>query len=190
MSDTETHLHYRLRDEVVWVKISGRANCMVGTDFLALVNGFRELGRKQFSLDLRDCVVMDSSFLGTLAWLEQDLGTGALKHGTYAILLAHPNGRVTDLIRSLGLDEFFKLTSGPVDFPEDWIPIPPTAARSSSATCSQISLDAHEVIVRLNPANEPKFRDVMDFLREEVEREKQPKPVPPPKDKDAGSNPG
>ena len=172
MSDPTTNLFYALEGDRVWVKLAGRANCMVGADFLALVQGFREHGFKRFCLDLRDCIVMDSSFLGTLAWLEQDLGTERLTAGAYAVRLVHPNARVTDLIQSLGLDEFFSMEVQPTEFPDQWIPIPPTSARNSNATCSQISLDAHEVIVRLNPANETKFRDVMEFLKEELERHK------------------
>lgn len=175
MTEPCTSLYYALSDRLVWVRITGRANCMVGADFLALVQGLRQNGYHHFSLDLRECALMDSSFLGTLAGLEQELGLQNLSAGVDAITLVAPNTRVTDLIRSLGLDEYFSLTSAGVSFPEQWIPVPPTSARNSSETCSRISYDAHKVIVQLNPANEPRFRDVLDFLKEDLERQKKQK---------------
>ena len=81
-----------------------------------------------------------------------------------------PSQRVTDLITNLGLNEYFKLRAEDPRCPDQWIPVPPSSSRSSRMLCSKMSLDAHEVIVRLNPANEVKFRDVLNCLKEDVRR--------------------
>lgn len=170
MSETGTHLHYAVIGEWVWIRVSGRANCVLAAELLALVQEFRNVGRRRYALDLRECALMDSSFLGMLGGLEQDLGAGKLESGEFALELVQPNERVTELIRSLGLDEYFKLLSAHRDFPEQWIPVPPSGGQLSHIDCSKISLEAHQVIVQLNPANEPKFRDVIQFLKEDVKR--------------------
>lgn len=170
MSDTSTKLYYAATRDMAWIRVTGRANCTLAAEFLSLVQELRNAGRTRYSLDLRDCALMDSSFLGMLAGLEQDLGTGNLQSGAFALELMNPSKRVADLIRSLGLDEFFKLTEGGVEFPDQWIPVPPSSTQTSRINCSKISLEAHEVIVQLNPDNEEKFRDVVKFLKEDITR--------------------
>ncbi len=170
MSDTATKLYYAATREVAWIRVTGRANCVLAAEFLNLVQELRNAGRTRFSIDLRECALMDSSFLGMLAGLEQDLGTGNLQSGAFALELANPSQRVADLIRSLGLDEFFKLTHDPREFPEQWIPVPPSSSQTSRVNCSKISLEAHEVIVQLNPDCEEKFKDVLKFLKEDITR--------------------
>ncbi|MBI1839740.1 MAG: STAS domain-containing protein [Verrucomicrobia bacterium] len=170
MSEPGANLQYAVIGELVWVRVTGRANCVLAAEFLALVQQFRNAGRRRFSLDLRECALMDSSFLGMLGGLEQDLGSGNLQSGEYALELVQASERVAELIRSLGLDEYFKLLSADREFPDQWIPVPPSTSHISHADCSKMSLQAHEVIVQLNPANEPKFRDVMNYLKEDVRR--------------------
>ena len=170
MTDTSASLAYMLESDVAWIKVSGRANCLIGAEFLSLVQELRAKNLRRFALDLRECVVMDSSFLGTLAGLEQEFGLSNLESGHHRIEMMGANQRVSDLIRNLGLDEYFKLITTEVAYPDQWIPVPPSASRSSRLECSKVSLEAHEVIVRLNPANESKFRDVLNFLKEDVKR--------------------
>lgn len=170
MSESSASLSYTLEGGVAWIKVTGRANCVIGAEFLTLVQGLRAKEIQRFALDLRECVVMDSSFLGTLAGLEQEFGLGNLQAGTHVIELLGSNTRVAELIRNLGLDEYFRLKPQHEGYPEQWIPVPPSASRTSRLECSKVSLEAHEVIVRLNPANEAKFRDVLNFLKEDVKR--------------------
>ncbi len=170
MSDQTTSQYYAIVRDVAWVKVSGRANCLLGVDFLGLIRELVAQDIHLFALDLRDCQLMDSSFLGVLAGLEQEFGPENLQKGTHRFELVNPNQRVTDLIENLGLHEYFKLIRDAADFPEQWIPVPPSASRSSRLLCSKLSLQGHEVIIELNPANEAKFRDVVAFLKEDVKR--------------------
>src|SRR5438093_955538 len=54
-------------DQVALVKISGRANFTCSVDFKALVYGLRDRGHRRYVLDLTDCLIVDSTFLGVLA---------------------------------------------------------------------------------------------------------------------------
>jgi anti-anti-sigma regulatory factor len=170
MSEQATSLYYAIAGEVAWIRVTGRANCLVGVDFLCLIKELGAKNHRSFILDLRDCALMDSSFLGTLAGLEQEFGTDSLRSGHHRLELIGANQRVSDLIHSLGLNEYFVLAADAPAFPEQWIPVPPSGASNSRLLCSKMSLDAHEVIVRLNPSNESKFRDVVSFLKEDVKR--------------------
>jgi hypothetical protein len=72
---------------------------------------------------------------------------------------------VTDLLDNLGLLPLFKLVSGEGS---------PAAYQESSVTptnpveLAQTSLDAHKTLMSFNPANVPKFKDVAQFLAEDL----------------------
>lgn len=170
MSDLVTSLYFAILGDIAWIKVNGRANCVLGVEFMALIQSLKADKHTKFSLDLRECQLMDSSFLGTLAGLEQDFGTDNLRSGVLRIELVGATDKVTEMIRNLGLDEFFVLSPKSGQYPDQWIPVPPSATRVSRLQCSKMSLDAHEVIVRLNPANKRKFEDVLTFLKEDVKR--------------------
>ena len=49
------------------VKISGRANFTTSIDFKTLLNELLQKSYSYFVLDLSECVLMDSTFLGVMA---------------------------------------------------------------------------------------------------------------------------
>ena len=49
------------------VKIAGRANFMSSPDFKTLLGELSQKGYSRFIVDLSECVLMDSTFLGVLA---------------------------------------------------------------------------------------------------------------------------
>ena len=49
------------------VKIAGRANFMSSPDFKTLLTELNQKGYNRFIIDLSECVLMDSTFLGVLA---------------------------------------------------------------------------------------------------------------------------
>ena len=90
-------------DKTAWIRIEGRANLNSSVDFKALVNGLIEKGYTRFILDLTECVLMDSTFLGVLAGLGMKFS--APKNGDPAITVELLNaneqlgtGRVKNLV--------------------------------------------------------------------------------------------
>jgi len=58
----------------VCVKITGRANFTFGPDFKTLVSELNQKGYGHFVIDLSECVLMDSTFLGVLAGFGLKMG--------------------------------------------------------------------------------------------------------------------
>ena len=56
-----------VEDKNAWIKITGRASFNSSVDFKTLINGLSQRGFCRFVLDLSDCPLMDSTFLGVLA---------------------------------------------------------------------------------------------------------------------------
>jgi anti-anti-sigma regulatory factor len=76
MSSPAANLSVWVGDQVVCVKISGRASFNCSVDFRTLLTTLWRQGRNRFVLDLTKCQLMDSTFLGVLA------GRLALQPGT------------------------------------------------------------------------------------------------------------
>lgn len=121
-------------------------------------------GYKDFVVDLKGCPVMDSTFMGTLASIALKTRSG----DSGGLQVINLNERTQDLLRNLGLDQLMKL--GAV-LAEGAAPETNTldAARADKATEARTMLEAHEAVVEANPENEAKFKDVLDFLRQDVQ---------------------
>src|SRR5215831_8778490 len=100
------------------IKIAGRANFSSSIDFRTLVNELLQKGYKYFVLDLSECMLMDSTFLGVLAGFGLKMNTTQNDASSPGIELLNPNPRITDLLESLGVLHLFKLVQGPVALPE------------------------------------------------------------------------
>src|SRR6266850_3412951 len=84
------------------VKIIGRANFNSSVDFRTLINELRQKGYSCFILELSECALMDSTFLGVLTGFGLKLNPSAAPDKC-GIELLNPNPRVTELLENLGV---------------------------------------------------------------------------------------
>ncbi len=151
------------------VKIVGRANFNSSVDFKTLVNQLREKGFSWFILDLSECMLMDSTFLGVLTGFGLKMNP---ENGDGHIELLNANARITELLENLGVLHLFKLTQGSLDqsvCPETVAHTPLTATKEET---TRACLEAHRTLMDVNPANVPRFKDVTQFLAEDLKRMK------------------
>ena len=64
-------------------------------------------------LDLSECVLMDSTFLGVLAGFGLKLSAGDGDQARHGIELLNPSPRITELLETLGVLHLFQITQGP-----------------------------------------------------------------------------
>jgi anti-anti-sigma regulatory factor len=171
MSTASAKILVSAADYSAWIQISGRANFASSVDFKALMNGLHEEGCRRFALDLTTCVLMDSTFLGVLAGFGMRLEESNGHPGEHAIELLNPNARISELLENLGVSHIFKIVSGP-----PYTPAAPTVeALSTMATPEELtrtSLEAHETLMNLDPENIPRFKEVAQFLAEDLKKHK------------------
>src|SRR5260221_3003444 len=94
-------------DRIVWVRVEGNGSY---TNSMALRDFAKEMihrGAREFIVDLCNCPVMDSTFMGTLAGIS--LWLGELGEGCLSVV--NRNERNAGSLGSLGVD---KLLNGPV----------------------------------------------------------------------------
>jgi anti-anti-sigma regulatory factor len=169
MNDTSPQLLVAVLDGAPVIKITGRANFTLSVDFKRLIHSLRERGHRQFALELSGCQMMDSTFLGVLAGLglksaEQDPGA------ENAVCLLGANSRILDMLDNLGVRHLFRAIDLPAAAPADFRPVEPAPAAPPKVEISRTCLEAHQLLMALNPANVEKFKDVTAFLAEDVKR--------------------
>jgi hypothetical protein len=124
-------------------------------------------GYRDFVVDLRDCEQMDSTFMGTLAGVAlrlRELGQGGLR-------TINVNERNAGLLSSLGLDQLFHVegaASAVEGQPEELELHETTQKKAGHDEQKRFVLEAHEALVEADAANAVKFRDVLDYMRHEL----------------------
>jgi len=153
------------------IKIHGRATFICSADFKTLVYRLRDHDCRRFVLDLTECLIMDSTFLGILARFGLTLSSQTEPVGTVQIV--NPNERIVGLLENLGVDHLFEVING--------VPPPSNgAANVELSTCgdkrevTRTSLEAHQTLSQLSPENAARFKDVIRFLAEDLRSQEQP----------------
>ena len=154
--------------EKVWVKIAGRATFTSSVDFKTLINQLWQKGNFRFVLDLTDCVLMDSTFLGVLSGLGLKFSNTQQGHPAATIELLNPNARVLDLLENLGVAHLFKVSKGSSVCTQDLAPV--DHANTDRKEIQRACLEAHETLMDINPNNVPKFKDIARFLAEDLKK--------------------
>jgi len=154
--------------DAVWVRVAGRGTFQNSTGLKDFASEMTRRGHREFVVDLRECELMDSTFMGTLAGIALRLGNG----GKLRVVRANP--RCRQVMRNLGLDRVVIVEDEPSaaapDSPfRDAEGNPPREAKRDAI------IEAHENLVAANPENEVRFKDVIEFLKQ-----KEPPPEPRP----------
>ena len=152
-------LQVAVAEGIACIKVEGPANFAAGVDFKNVVNRSCEEGGRVLLLDLTDCVNMDSTFLGILMSMTNRLDR---------IELLNPSDRITDLLDSLGVMELLIVGTGENPFDAKLQEAESTNADKRALT--EASLEAHKLLMEINPDNVPKFKDVAQFLEEDLNK--------------------
>ena len=155
-----------IAQDAVWIRVDGKGSFQNSTPLKDFSKEMFARGHRNFVIDLNGCPVMDSTFMGTLAGL-------ALKvraEGNGEIRVVNLNERNHSLLCNLGLDQLLQVedlelaSSGPLSQTCTL-----TAAASDKLAEAKTMLEAHEAVVEVNPENETKFKDVLEFLRQDIQ---------------------
>lgn len=149
------------------IKIVGRANFASSPDFKTLLNELAQKNYGHFIIDLSECVLMDSTFLGVLAGFGIRLNpNGApVERG---IELHNATARVSELLENLGVAHLFKATTGALQLPADVQACTPESIHPTHEQIARTSLEAHQTLMAINPENVARFKDVAQFLAEDL----------------------
>src|SRR5438105_4183445 len=147
----------------VWVRLEGKGSFLNSGSLKEFAQEMVNRGYREFIVDLHNCVMMDSTFMGTLAGVAlrlKELGDGHLH-------VVRCGARSRELLSGLGLDQIFSIHSQGLSAPEcNELDGEPSTSMSveEKREQAQTMLDAHEALCRAAPENLTRFKDVLDYL--------------------------
>lgn len=148
--------------------VSGRATFARAGDLQAAFDSLLSRGLTRFSVDLAGCETLDSTFIGVLAALTRKLRQGSSDR---RLELANLTERLTQQIASLGILPMFSVTRSTASA-TDFNDVAATA--KDKADLTRTSLEAHRTLMAENDENVARFKDVAQYLAEELKRLNEP----------------
>jgi anti-sigma B factor antagonist len=164
----ESSIQVGVNGPAVWVRVEGKGSFLNSGNFKEFAREMVDRGYREFVVDLAHCVMMDSTFMGTLAGVAlrlKELGRGHLH-------VVHCGERSRELLFGLGLDQLLDVQENGEVTP-DCKQLKECDARGESADKrkqeqARIMLEAHEALCRAVPENLTRFKDVLDYLKEDL----------------------
>jgi anti-sigma B factor antagonist len=155
--------------KAVLVKVRGKGSFQNSPALKEFAREMFERGHRIFAVDLAECPVMDSTFMGTLAGLALRLR----ESGDGSLLVYNVNERNSDLLRNLGLNNLFEVESkvdsaSSAGAAESALSSDHDLSRLDHAACM---IEAHEALVDADPENFARFKDVLEYLKQDLRAE-------------------
>jgi len=155
-----------------FVKVVGRGSFQNSGCLKAFYQQLLKEGVSRFVVDLDACTYLDSTFLGILL----GLGLKLKEAGNGLLHILNANPRNLELLKNLGLDRLIVIDGGggsgaagggangsaPGRLEEMPCPVP------TRAEAAPTILEAHVNLMEFDSRNVPKFKDVVEFLREDL----------------------
>jgi anti-sigma B factor antagonist len=151
----------------VWIKVEGKGSFLNSGNLKEFAKQMVDRGYREFVVDLAGCAMMDSTFMGTMAGVAlrlKELGRGHLH-------IVHCGNRSRELLSGLGLDHVFDIHTNGSAAPEcEELPAEPSADRANGKKQerAETMLQAHEALCQVAPENVFRFKDVLDYLKQDL----------------------
>lgn len=151
------------------MKVEGKGSFLNSGNLKEFASEMVSRGYREFVLDLENCAMMDSTFMGTMAGVA--LRLKELGHGHLHVI--HCGQRSRELLTGLGLDQIFSIHASAAVAPEwEILSSPPMVAPSvQKQQQAQQMLDAHEALCEAAPENFSRFKDVLEYLKQDLHQE-------------------
>jgi anti-sigma B factor antagonist len=166
----ESSIQVGVNGPTVWVKVEGKGSFLNSGNLKEFAREMLDRGYREFVIDLADCAMMDSTFMGTMASVAlrlKELGRGHLH-------VVHCRNRSRDLLSGLGLDQIFDIHTNGSTAPECDTLEGGSVDRSredKKQEQAQTMLEAHEALCEAAPENLFRFKDVLDYLKQDLHHE-------------------
>ncbi|HEU5069601.1 MAG TPA: STAS domain-containing protein [Verrucomicrobiae bacterium] len=168
MNPTTGKLFVWAGEQAACVRIKGRANFAIAVEFRRLLQHLRGAGYERIVLDLSDCDLMDSTFLGSLAFEARRAPAAGAAAPPSPMELWNPKPGVRELIEELGVARLFQFVErnlATADFTAA-----PATEPATQEELRRNCLEAHELLMAMHPDNVAKFKDVARFLVDDLKR--------------------
>lgn len=164
----QSSIQVGVNGDAVWVKVEGKGSFLNSGNLKEFTREMVNRGYREFVIDLENCAMMDSTFMGTMAGVA--LRLKELGHGHLHVV--HCGERSKNLLTGLGLDQIFDIHSNGSAAPQ--CEKLEREGANGSADKKQVNadmLDAHQALCDAVPQNLSRFKDVLDYLKQDLHHE-------------------
>lgn len=158
---------------VAWVRVRGKGSFQNSPQLRNFAERMISSDLPTIVVDLEDCPVMDSTFMGTLTGIAMRMQANPESR----LQVINANQRNMQLLQSLGLDLILELDTTGTAWKEERtlvhenIDKPLTATEGDLPNHKDVVLEAHEALCQANEENVRRFRDVIEYLRKDLHSE-------------------
>lgn len=160
-------------DQCTLVMVVGAATFRLAPAFKQAAQAARLAGSAWIVVDMAACVSMDSTFMGALA----SFGFAFQKAPSSQFVLINLGANAAALLKGLGVDRILKIYPAGA-LPEGLGQLAPLAqnlrpveaATPGAHDLAALMYDAHDTLARVDPENLQRFKDVLAFLRQDMQR--------------------
>lgn len=169
---SQSSIQVGVAEGAVWIRVEGRGSFQNSTPLKDFARQMLAGGHRNFYVDLKDCLLMDSTFMGTLAGIALKIKS----EGFGALHVVNSNERNNSLLCNLGLNQLLKMDGESSGFgvaePNMSQQTTLSAVGGNKLDEAKTMLEAHEAVVAASPAVAAQFKDVLEFLRQNIEAKK------------------
>lgn len=161
-------------DTSVVIKITGRADCNHTMQFIQILKGEIQNGYRCFILDLSECSIMDSTFLGALS-NEVEIAQANPQKAIQVELFDAPD-IILDNMENLGALSLFKIMDTEQNPATNFTKV--AIEKSSDTVCLlQTAIQAHETLLHFikDPKKRASIEALLAMFREELANEEKQK---------------
>ena len=163
-----TSLSVCVRDHIACVRVGGRATFSASVDFKKLLLQLQADGCTEIILDLKECTLMDSTFLGVLAGAAMKCDTARQNGSKNTIELFQPTERILELLDNLGVLPLFTVLT---DAPQLGAFQRVTDGNATRGELNRACFEAHKTLMNMGPDNERRFKDATEFFEKNLREE-------------------
>ncbi len=166
----ESSIQVGVNGPAVWVKVEGKGSFLNSGNLKEFAREMLNRGYREFVIDLAHCAMMDSTFMGTMASVA--LRLKELGHGHLHVV--HCGSRSQELLSGLGLDQIFDIHANGSNAPEcEALGRDSKDERQETKKHEQAEtmLEAHEALCEAAPENLFRFKDVLEYLKQDLHHE-------------------
>jgi anti-sigma B factor antagonist len=162
----QSSIQVGVNGSVVWVRVAGRGSFLNSGSLKEFAREMVNRGYREFVFDLAECVMMDSTFMGTMAGMAlrlKELGQGRLH-------VIHCGERSRELLSGLGLDQIFDIQADGAEAPACRA-LNQNDESAGKREQAGTMLEAHEALCEAAPKNLTRFKDVLEYLKQDLQDE-------------------
>lgn len=165
---TSTSLSVYVRDHVACVRVTGQAKFRAATDFKNLLLQLQQDGCTEIILDLTQCPLMDSTFLGVMTVMSRKCEAAKKEGKPCSLKLYHPSERILEALANFEILGSFTIIKDP---PEVGAFRRVEDSNANRLDMTRTCHEAHKALMETCEENARRFKDATEFFEKNLREE-------------------